>query len=205
MLFIFPIGPHLEEKTLEGMSIIVCIRWMVFATLCVFLSVLIYLGLKEQSPRHAYDFSNHYLIPFLACSYLTLIARDVWLVRRRAIAWDDYRIHSQTVMKRLPLLLVVLVPLFLLTEGLDQSLKAIEWAVDMLWVFSVFSMFFYAVYLVLLLSLLKLPKLPAILGVALAVANSIWGYQNIKERDDDEGSKSQQTESFQAYPLSQFS
>lgn len=148
--------------------------------------MMIYLGLKEYSPDAAYDFNARYLIPFLVSSYLLLVGRDIWLVRRRAIGWDEYRLHSQVVIKQLPLLLIVLVPLFLLTEGIDQSLKAIDWAVDMLWVFSVFSTFFYLVYFVLLFSLPKLPKLSSILGFALAIAGSIWGYHRISEKDDQE-------------------
>ena len=194
MLFVFPISPHLEEKSLEGISIIVCVRWMIFVPLCVFLNVTIYLGLKNHSPDAAYHFNGRYLIPFLAVSYLILVARDVWLVRRKAIGWDDHRIHSQTVMKRLPLLLVVFVPLFLLIDGPGQSAETMKWGVDMLWVFNVLAVFFYTVYFALLLAIPKLPKRPSIIGFALAIAASFWGWHRMKEEDTQTAAMSLRTQ-----------
>ena len=183
MLLVFPIGPHLQEKTLEGMSIIVFVRWMLFMPLCFLISAIAYLVLDEIAPNLAEHFKERYLMPLLICSYLVLVARDIWIVRQTTVRWGGHRVHSQTVMKRLPQLLVVLVPLFFFVERPSNANSAMVWASDMLWVFSVFSVFFYVVYFVLLLSILKVPKGPAMAGFALAIVASAWGWNRIADRD----------------------
>lgn len=161
---------HLQEKSLEGMSIIVCVRCMLFAPIAFGIVVGISASLSRLYPEPvSQTFDEHYFLPLLIVIYFTLVVRDVWLVRRAAPSWEESRIRSLTIMQRLPLLLLVLVPVFLLFESPQSTGPVIKWISGMLWVFSFLSVLFYLVYFVLLLSICRLPKPSAIIGFLLAL------------------------------------
>lgn len=167
---------HLQEKSLEGISIIVCVRWMLFAPVAVGIVVGISLALSRLYPEPIPStFDEHYFLPLLVVIYFSLVVRDVWLVRRAALSWEESRIRSLTIMRRLPLLLLFFVPVFLLVESPRSTGPVMEWISGMLWVFSCLSVLFYLVYFVLLFSILRLPKPAAIMGFLLALIASISG------------------------------
>jgi hypothetical protein len=173
MVFPFTMSRDLEEKSLEGMSIIVCVRWMLFAPLTLGFVALFAVALSAESARDT--FYEHYFLPLVVAIYLSLIVRDVWLVRRVAISWEESRIRSLNIMKRLPTLLLILVPVFIFVKSPRSTGPIIEWISGMLWVFSILSVLFYLVYFTLLISLLRLPQPAAILGFLLALSSSISG------------------------------
>jgi hypothetical protein len=167
---------HLQEKSLEGISIIVCVRWMLFAPIAFVIVVGISIALSGLYPEPKTNtFDEHWFLPLLVVIYLSLVVRDVWLVRRAALLWEESRIRSLTIMQRLPLLLLFLVPVYLFAESPQSTGPVIEWISGMLWVFSCLSVLFYLVYFTLLLSILRLPKPSAIIGFVLVLFASISG------------------------------
>lgn len=174
---------HLQDKSLEGMSIILCVRWMLFAPLTLGIVVGISAALSRLYPEPVFQtFDKHYFLPLLIVIYFSLVVRDVWIVRRAALSWEESRIRSLTIMQRLPLLLLVLVPVFFLSESPQSTGPLIKWTSGMLWVFSFLSVLFYLIYFVLLFSICRLPKPSAIMGFILALVAAGSG---MKERIEE--------------------
>ena len=100
---------HLEEKSLEGMSIILSVRWMLLAPIVFGVVVVADIALSALRPEFdTTTFYQRYLFPLIGVSLLALVVRDIWIVRRAALSWDESRIRSLTVMRRLPVLLLFL-------------------------------------------------------------------------------------------------
>jgi hypothetical protein len=174
---------HLEEKSLEGMSIILSVRWMLLAP--IVFGVVVVADIAVSALRPEFDttpFYQRYLFPLMGVSLLALVVRDIWIVRRAALSWEDSRIRSLTVMRRLPVLLLFLVPVFIFADSPQSTGTVIEWISGMLWVFSFLSVIFYLVYFVLLLSICKLPKPSAIMGFLFALFATGSGF---KERIEE--------------------
>jgi|GEM_PF-2187128 len=184
MLLVFPITRHLAEKSLEGMSIIVCVRWMLFVPMTFGVALLIHILFVLLDPElKANALVGQSFLQFFLVLYLTLLVRDVWLVRRTAVSWEESRIRSLEIMKRLPMVLLFLVPVFFLLESPQSAGPVIEWISGMLWVFSCLSVLFYLVYFTLLLSLIRLPRPSAIVGFILVLLAS-WNGAKQRIRTD---------------------
>lgn len=182
MIFPFSMSRDLEEKTLEGMSIVVCVRWMLFAPLTLGSVALLAVVFSDGSARDT--FYGRYFLPLAVVIYLSLVMRDVWIVRRVAVSWEESRIRSLKIMKRLPILLLFLVPVFIFVKSPRSTSPILEWVYGMLWVFSFLSVLFYLVYFVLLASLLRLPRPAAIMGFLFALSSSVSGAkEQIKKAD----------------------
>lgn len=176
MLLVFPITRHLEEKSLEGLSIIVCLRWMLFAPLAFGIVVAISIAISALHPQPRINtFDESLFLPIVVFFYFSLVVRDVWLVRKVAVLWEESRIRALKIMQRLPLVLLFLVPVYFFVESPQSVGPVIEWISGMLWVFSCLSVLFYLVYFTLLLSILRLPNLSAIIGFLLVLFASISG------------------------------
>jgi len=165
MLLGFSIKRHLEEKSLEGIAIIVCVRWMLFAPLALGIVALISIALSAAHPGSTDNtFDDRYFFPLAITIYTLLVLRDVWLVRNSAKSWEENRIRSLKIMHRLPFLLLFLVPVFVIVEAPFSAGPIVEWISSMLWAFSCLSVLFYIVYFTLLLSIFRLPQWLAIFG-----------------------------------------
>ena len=179
---------ELEERSLEGISIIVCVRWMVFAPLTLAIVAVTSIALSTaQSGLTDNAINDRFFFPLAITIYAILIIRDVWLVRKAAVLWEEDRIRSLKIMQRLPLLILFLVPVFVIVEAPFSSGPIVEWISSMLWAFSFISVLFYTVYFTLLLSIPRLPQWMALFGFLLVLSSTITGFKDqIKKANKSE-------------------
>lgn len=176
MFFLFPLSAHLQRRTLEDIAVVVTVRWLLFLPLCFIASAAVIWLVERAGYSPALSPKDASVWLFLAIAlWVVLACNDVRRIRRDAKKWPEHRLQSTSSIKKLPYLLLILVPCYFLTEG-GRS-ETMRWAAEMLWVFDVLAAAFYVTYFLLLLSIFRLPRPASILGFVIAVVAGIHGFQ----------------------------
>ena len=174
MVCLFPIERNFSEQTLEGIALILFVRWLVFALVTLITSVIISIVLGNLGEIKGEEWWIALFALSFVAPYGALLFRDVLLVRRAAMHWPEKRIRSMGIISKLPWLVAFILPGYWLQKGLTDVSTTLDWASRMLLALNGLGLAVYLVYFVLLLSLGRFPSWMTL--VAFVSASGMFGY-----------------------------